>query len=112
MNGIGANGFNKFSLGNFQYITPGQNENMINFYKEFTEKTHDFRVLTSRIAEDIAKLKKKYDSNPSEKLQQIIAQKDQFLQQLNQILEKTREAYFSEGKAISDRCDAYLSVQV
>jgi ElaB/YqjD/DUF883 family membrane-anchored ribosome-binding protein len=112
MSSVNTSGFNNFSLGDFKHISPEQSQKMIGFYQAYTEKTHDFRIMTARIADEVAKLRKKFDSSPSEKLQQIIAQKEDYLKQLNQILEKTREAYFSEGQSIAERANAYLSLSV
>lgn len=110
MNAISTN-FTRFTAPNLETLGPVHYKQFMEFFGKFTEFERDFKTSMSRVATELERLKERYKTSKSEKLGQIIQQKEQVLAGFNEVLNKAREAYFSRGQAISDRVQAYLNMR-
>jgi hypothetical protein len=107
MNSVNTSGL---SIGQYKNIHPEFTRKFSNFYNEFAETTHDIKILSANLTKELAKLTKKLETSPSDKLKMIVEEKTRTLEQINKFIQDGRDAYFSNGKAIGDRADIWLDI--
>jgi hypothetical protein len=108
MNTIGP-GFNNYEA-SYSMIDKAMYKTLVDAYSGFTNQSHDFRKMLSKLATDLDKLKAKFAQTKSESLGKVIERKEQTMAMMNQSLDEAREGYFEEGNAIAQQVSAYLGV--
>lgn len=112
MSGSIITGFSNYTAPAFKAMDSSHYGEFTEFFKDCAVHEHDLKKSMGRIAKDLEQLKIKYQSNRSQSLAEIIQKKEKTLEALNQVVSNAREAYFSQGQAISDKVQAYLNIAV
>ena len=85
-------------------------QTLVGVYDKFANDTQGLKKVLARMHRELEALKTKATKHNSQSLQQLIAVKSEELQSATKILETDRDTYFSEGKMIAEKVNAYMTL--
>ena len=83
---------------------------LVNNYSNFANGSQGIKKVMGRMSRELEALQAKAAKHDSDSLRQMIAAKTQEMDAINKVIEEDRETYFSEGKMIGEKVNAYMTL--
>jgi hypothetical protein len=85
-------------------------KNLVAYYDNFANSSQGIQKVMGKMHRELEALQNKAAKHDSDSLRQMISMKSQELQSISEVVKDDRETYFSEGKMIGEKVNAYMTL--